>query len=970
MADIPIPPPGFELVQPPAAGAVPPPPPGFVLDDGFKAPSLTVNPNAGVGQDSLRIDMTKQSGTGEGPSLVERIMDAAGGIGAQGLIGARKGVSTVLGLPVDLVSLIMNAGIAGTNKLTGSEIPYIRDPIGGSESIDKVFVAPARAVQSVVGKPTEDPKPRDWTERLARRTGEEVGAATVPIVGAIAKGARVGVEGARELPFLERMFVEPAAVAPTTFATKEGAGAVAAGTAAGLAGEASGRNKALAEGQKTTTGQDLTDMGAAFAGYGGGAAGARILSAGKDVLGAVFGSPKLTNKTARDVATDEIARAAGLEPGRAGVVDTGPLIMDLSIPNKTFDAIPGYKPTTADLTANPGLATREYSAAQGPSAGAFKRQRDENTQAVDRAMETNAPQGQPGTFKDALEIERDTRIGAASTARATAEDEARAAVQPLTPRTDRVERGNTIRGEAETAQAAARQATRDAYDAADVNALPLQPTFLAEALDRTTQGLSQVERTMAPQGLIDRIAQMPAGEPATLREATSLRTILLDQQRAALADPGRRYEARVLGQYIEAVEDVIGQSVSAEQRALLEQARAARRAEAEAFERKGDPIRDITATNPGGVPKMRDENVARSATRDDTIGRLFEEADTPATRQAIREELLSNADTSTAAGLHAFQQQYARQIARFPGLNDEFNTAIQARIRENTARGAEGGVLKEIGQDGRGVVARYLQYGDENAEKAMRAVLANKDPARAIDELLTFVGDNTAAVEGARKVFWDLMKKDTKSAGSTTGTARDNVKPYIPGQLKAFLDDPAKAAVMERLYRDNPEHLENIRKVADAVQNIEVSSRGRAAGSSGTTQGMQSILPSAETISSRAFALQRGQVGPTFLAVNMLSIIARKAVARQQGALIGKIVDKAIYQAEAGLEKTAPLTEAMAPMVVRGRAATGRWLKENNPANRAAMSRGAKGWMGNEAGTMIDLLQPDDDVKGAVMRPK
>jgi hypothetical protein len=45
----------------------------------------------------------------------------------------------------------------------------------------------------------------------------------------------------------------------------------------------------------------------------------------------------------------------------------------------------------------------------------------------------------------------------------------------------------------------------------------------------------------------------------------------------------------VLGQYVDAVEDVIGQSVSPTQRAALDQARA-RRAEAEAFERKGDPV--------------------------------------------------------------------------------------------------------------------------------------------------------------------------------------------------------------------------------------------------------------------------------------------------------------------------------------------------------------------------------------------
>jgi hypothetical protein len=239
----------------------------------------------------------------------------------------------------------------------------------------------------------------------------------------------------------------------------------------------------------------------------------------------------------------------------------------------------------------------------------------------------------------------------------------------------------------------------------------------------------------------------------------------------------------VLGQYVDAVEDVIGQSVSPTQRAALDQARA-RRAEAEAFERKGDPVAQMTARFEGGVPKVRDENVARMANRDDVAARLLEEADTPAARQAIREQILSNADTNTAAGIHQFQQRFAPQLARFPGLNDELGAAIRARVSENTARGEAGSLQSTIGQDGKGVVAKYLQYGDENAQRAMRGVLAHKDPARAADELLSFVGDNPQAVEGARKTFWDIMQADTRSSGSTT-RRMNGKQPYLPARLSA-----------------------------------------------------------------------------------------------------------------------------------------------------------------------------------------
>ena len=74
------------------------------------------------------------------------------------------------------------------------------------------------------------------------------------------------------------------------------------------------------------------------------------------------------------------------------------------------------------------------------------------------------------------------------------------------------------------------------------------------------------------------------------------------------------------------------------------------------------------------------------------------------------------------------------------------------------AEGAETSLQRMIGKDGNGVVARYLRYGDENADRAMKAVLADKQPAKAIDELLAYVKDDPAAVDGARKVFWDIMQ--------------------------------------------------------------------------------------------------------------------------------------------------------------------------------------------------------------------
>ena len=48
-------------------------------------------------------------------------------------------------------------------------------------------------------------------------------------------------------------------------------------------------------------------------------------------------------------------------------------------------------------------------------------------------------------------------------------------------------------------------------------------------------------------------------------------------------------------------------------------------------------------------------------------------------------------------------------------------------------------------------------------------------------------------------------------------------------------------------------------------------------------------------------------------------------------------------------------------------------LKDNNPANRAALARKAKAWFGNQASTIINLADEDDedgDMKSTIMEKR
>jgi len=177
-----------------------------------------------------------------------------------------------------------------------------------------------------------------------------------------------------------------------------------------------------------------------------------------------------------------------------------------------------------------------------------------------------------------------------------------------------------------------------------------------------------------------------------------------------------------------------------------------------------------------------------------------------------------------------------------------------------------------------------------------------------------------------------------------TQRAADGAQAWSPERLSKFFDDPATAAVAERLYRDNPEHLERIKEIAATLKGVDLRNSARAPASSGTAQAGIPI----ETIQSSAFAAQRGVVGPGYAVARIVGVWARRLISSQEKEAFGRVLDKALLDPD------------FAAIL----------LKENNPANRAALARGAKTWMGNRASDLIDVLEaesdPDREMKRAI----
>lgn len=335
------------------------------------------------------------------PSAPENTVMGVLGSGAR---GAREGLLDIVGLPGTLVD-------AATRPLYdaiyGADRPYEPFTLSGS-GLNAAYDKGVNALAGLFGAPAPAPRPQTAPERVAERTGRELGAALVPGLGATATGARAlaqgGVQAVRNLGPIARLFgAEQAVIAPGTFAAREGAAATAAGLGAGGAGEVT-RAMEIPEG---SLGHSAADIAGALGGVGtlalAGGALRGIKNAGDLLLGRGF--PEAVQQNVTDVLVD----AVGTPPlRRGGPVDTDPIVAAIGAGNRLDDVVPGFQESLADRLGSPGVAGLEYQRV-GSGAPSFFQRRLQNEAAVNTAIESNAPTGTPGPFREALQTGRGMR---------------------------------------------------------------------------------------------------------------------------------------------------------------------------------------------------------------------------------------------------------------------------------------------------------------------------------------------------------------------------------------------------------------------------------------------------------------------------------------------------------------------------------------------------------------------------------
>lgn len=855
-------------------------------------------------------------------------------------VAAREGVrgfSQLVGLPFDLAQ---------------SGLEFLGLPEGGARPsglIDRAINAPAELIGALTGT-NANPQPQDAFQRIVGRAGKEIGATAVPLGAALGAASRLGAEGVKAAGPLTKYLVEPALKNPTGLISREAGYATAAGLGAGTANEIAGNEQ---------NGDNFwSDIAGSIAGVTAAGVGQRTAGALYGLGAGALGSPRFVD----DVVQEEVAgrlvnsstQMAEQAAANGGLVtDTTPLVNALRGRAEVEEVIPGYQANIGDRTRDPGLLAFSFDqdAARG---GARNARQINNETAVNARLAGLDPNGDPAQFRAAVQSGRDQRIAQADSIADMFGGEMAATGQRLVPATIAEARGATVRGSVEEAERAARDIERAAYEGIEGT---VAPAPLAERFARITESLPEAYRDLAPANL----AAIPArlGDEAALTEMNALRSRLTTEARNAVSGPQPdSNRARILNQYVTALDSYVDEAVDPDTLQQLTGARATSRNANERFNRPNDPLAAVLSRREGR-PDVQDSAVTGRFVQPDTgqasnIDRLLTETDTTggaaATRSAIRDEILSDVQRRGLADrpeqLRTYLDQYGTVFSRFPDLRAELDRAGSVSELGTSARKIADETRRDLTTPGRSATASYLKYDDTGTVEAVRTVTASPQPREAARELLEAAGNTPEARQNARGALWEVVKTKLYSANSQTGERRVN-----PRLLRDMFNDPKTTAVADELWADNPEDLTDIKKVFNVLAGAEGSVRAGTPGATSTSRTLGGGLDnpiSPASLSASLRAVNQGRASPTVTGIEIASRWLRGRSAQVQKNAI----------------------DALASQVVNNPGMAADLLEKFNPADYAAKRRSITQKYGVRATQIINLLDEangQDDTRDAVM---
>jgi hypothetical protein len=703
---------------------------------------------------------------------------------AQAASGFNRGLAGVAGAPVDALTFLLNGVSRGVDWAAGTDTPPIRDPFGGSASIDRLF--------RYLGW---EQAPETTLDRYIQAGGAGVGGAAGTLL-----------TGGLAAPRLFQPLVRPFAAAPAATA------AVTAGTGAtsGLGSQAGSDAARAIDPANPWLDQLLSTAG----GIAGGGAPLLAAAAARAPVQVVRALRAPTQRTFQEELAGRILNEAS----------TYGAPIDLERP-----AVPGQPWSLPAAAGDPGLMAlknsmdRSSPAAQGRALA----EASQGNQAVRQAAGAIEPAGQPAAVEQAqrwLEGQAAAAMQARADAALAAVDRELAAAGAGHGGT-REAAGLSGRAELDTALRAARAEERAIWHEIDPGGSEAPATApIRAAVDDYVAQLTAVRRGFLPadvMALIERLPQRGAvGEIADLRGA-------LSNARRSLYAQHRFNEANAVG----GLEDAFAAGMDRLQFAdpqVMARYGAARRFSAQLNERfSRGPVRDALRNAPSGGPAVQPTRTLDVIARTPEGIRQFLEATgrSPQAVAAIRDHLLRDFESKAVRPNGQLNRPALERWLRDSGARlDEVDPSLRQRLQQaGTRQQALDQVIAENAatQDWLEQSAAHRFLGQE-PRQAIAQVMGGGAPAAR--QLMRQLAQAPEAQAGVRRALVDWLLE--RSSGRPVDLEGDAV--VSSGALDKLVREN-RAAIAEIL---TPEQLQMLQRVQSAARSSQAAGRAMLPNSS------------------------------------------------------------------------------------------------------------------------------------------
>lgn len=710
-------------------------------------------------------------------------------LGTQLMKGTRnvvEGAAAPFTMVGDLTNSLINAGIGGYNKLTGSDVQPLGLP---SQGVHQALLA--------AGFPEDAPN-----EGIA---GAAVRAGTGGLV----------TMGAGTIPALANAAPEIASALTINPASQ-----LVAATAGGVTSEAARQGL---EGVKIFENPTLDNIAKSVlitgAGFGGGVGAYGVSRGVANATEAASGGIKsvldILTPAGREKIAGQVIRQASGDPQ-----SLASRLSDLPEPS-----VPGVRPTTAQaLGGDSQLSALELGLRNDPSyRHAFDVRAAENQAARSAALETMAPVNGGADDVAQLVVRGFQEYGDDMRAAVQqAEQQVQQRIAALGQQADQQAVGGIIREELQAAYARARAATSAAYrgiDPGNTSAFPGPAVY-----DRVAPLIEQYFANSTggtPQELLPIMTRLRNSPNLTFGQIDAIRQDLQKVAGQAYQSGDRRL-ASVAGQMADAVGSTVddaaaaGQGFTPEQAQAYQQARQLRAEQGATFER--GQVGQVLKTGPYGEPRIPDSGVPaelffRSGGSPEAAQQFIQAAGgRPAAVAAMRQyiagrmrEAITSADgTVDPARLQAFQRDYGGALLSFPELQSQLGGIAQAQSAVDAATLAETAARDQM----RG--SPLNNFATKNPSDAVAAIVNSADSERQVTIALQQLSQTQGGVEAFRRSVLDWLTGRIENAGVQPSTG-DALQSFA--KFKAIMDK--KAPTLTRIF--SPEEMQTLRGVFEQL---------------------------------------------------------------------------------------------------------------------------------------------------------